>query len=129
MSGGATTSPAVPKLRTGVPGLDIITHGGIPKGRTTLIAGRSGTAKSILSLHLATNLARSGTKTLLLAVEESPEDLRTTADSLGFDLTSLLENRLIAYSLLLIILMLTRPEGLFGDPSAVRRRFIRIRPK
>jgi len=106
MISGATTSPAVPKLRTGVPGLDVITHGGIPKGRTTLITGRSGTAKSILSLHLATNLARSGTKTLLLAVEESPEDLRTSADSLGFDLTSLRANRLIR------VADLTRPtEG------------------
>jgi len=106
MSTTVTSAPPVPKLRTGVPGLDIITHGGIPKGRTTLIAGKSGTAKSILSLQLATNLARSGTKTLLLAVEESPEDLRTSADSLGFDLTSLLEKRCIR------IADLTRPmEG------------------
>jgi len=106
MSTTVTTAPSVPKLRTGVPGLDIITHGGIPKGRSTLIAGKSGTAKSILSLQLATNLARSGTKTLLLAVEESPEDLRTSADSLGFDLTSLLEKRCIR------VADLTRPmEG------------------
>ena len=37
----------------------------------------------------------------------------------------LLENRLILYSLLLIILMLTRPQGLFGDPGAIRKRFTR----
>jgi branched-chain amino acid transport system permease protein len=34
----------------------------------------------------------------------------------------LLENRLILYSLLLIVFMLTRPQGLFGDLSAVRKR-------
>jgi branched-chain amino acid transport system permease protein len=39
----------------------------------------------------------------------------------------LLENRLILYSLLLIILMLTRPQGLFGDPVAIRKRFARPR--
>jgi branched-chain amino acid transport system permease protein len=39
----------------------------------------------------------------------------------------LLENRLILYSLLLIILMLTRPQGLFGDPVAIRKRFTRPR--
>jgi branched-chain amino acid transport system permease protein len=39
----------------------------------------------------------------------------------------LLENRLILYSLLLITLMLTRPQGLFGDPVALRKRFTRSR--
>jgi circadian clock protein KaiC len=108
------TSAIVQKLRIGVPGLDIITHGGIPKGRTTLVCGRSGTAKSILSLQLATNLARSGTRTLLVAVEESPEDLATTADGLGFGLSELIERRLIR------IADLTRPmEG----PTFVSGRY------
>ena len=97
----------IEKLRTGVPGLDIITHGGIPKGRTTLICGRSGTAKSILSLQIATNLAKSGIKTVVMAVEEAPDDLMTTAQSLGFDLGRLLESQAIRIS------DLTRPtEGL-----------------
>jgi circadian clock protein KaiC len=102
----ASAAPAVQKLRTGVPGLDVITHGGIPKGRTTLVCGRSGTAKSILALQLATNLARSGTKTVLVAVEEAPDDLRTTGDSLGFGMSELVEKRLVR------IADLTRPmEG------------------
>jgi branched-chain amino acid transport system permease protein len=37
-------------------------------------------------------------------------------------LQGLLENRLILYSLLLIILMLTRPQGLFGDLAGSRKR-------
>lgn len=96
----------IEKLRTGVPGLDIITHGGIPKGRTTLICGRSGTAKTILSLQLATNLAKSGVRTLVLAVEETPEDLVTTSASLGFELGQLVERGMVKVS------DLTRPvEG------------------
>src|SRR5208282_6079499 len=39
----------------------------------------------------------------------------------------LLENRLILYSLLLIILMLTRPQGLFGDRTASKKWFVRSR--
>ena len=39
----------------------------------------------------------------------------------------LLENRLILYSLLLITLMLTRPQGLFGDRTASKKRFVRSR--
>ena len=86
---------SIEKLRTGVPGLDIITHGGIPKGRTTLICGRSGTAKTILSLQTATNLARSGVKTLLVAVEDTPEDLASSSESLGFDLPDLIDRKLM----------------------------------
>jgi branched-chain amino acid transport system permease protein len=41
----------------------------------------------------------------------------------------LLENRLILYSLLLIILMLTRPQGLFGDITAMRRRMSRTKER
>ena len=97
---------SIEKVRTGVPGLDIITHGGVPKGRTSLICGRSGTAKSILSLQIATNLAKSGAKVLIVAVEETPEDLITTSSSLGFNLDELVQNGQIRFT------DLTRPaEG------------------
>jgi len=86
---------SIEKLRTGVPGLDIITHGGIPKGRTTLVCGRSGTAKTILSLQIGTNLAKSGVKTLIAAVEETPEDLITSSQSLGFNLDALVEKGIV----------------------------------
>lgn len=85
----------VEKLSTGVPGLDVLTYGGIPKGRTTLICGKSGTAKSITSLQLATNLARSGTKTIVIAVEEEPGDLETTGDLLGLGVTDLIKKGMI----------------------------------
>ncbi|MFN7132823.1 MAG: ATPase domain-containing protein, partial [Myxococcales bacterium] len=80
---------AIAKLPTSVPGLDTITHGGLPKGRATLITGKSGTCKSVLSLQIAANLARTGTKTLVIAVEEEPADLLVTGDSLGFRVTEL----------------------------------------
>ncbi|HEY0792171.1 MAG TPA: branched-chain amino acid ABC transporter permease [Chthoniobacterales bacterium] len=59
-----------------------------------------------------------------------PEGLRALAHTTFMPphLQGLLENRLIVYSLLLIVLMLTRPQGLFGDPSAVKRRLTRPKP-
>jgi circadian clock protein KaiC len=105
---------SIDKLRTGVPGLDVITHGGIPKGRTTLICGRSGTAKSILSLQLACNLARAGQKSILVAVEETPEDIVTTARSLSFDLEGLVEKRCLR------IADMTRP---MDGPTLVSGRY------
>jgi circadian clock protein KaiC len=80
----------IKKLETSVPGLDVITNGGIPEGRSTLLVGKSGTGKTILALQAAAHLARTGTKVILLAVEESPADLITTADALGFEFTELI---------------------------------------
>lgn len=77
------------RLSTSVPGLDNLLLGGIPRGRTTLITGRSGTGKSVMSLQMAASLAQQGMTTILLAVEESPADLRQTGDSLGLDLSGL----------------------------------------
>jgi circadian clock protein KaiC len=94
------------KLPTGVPGLDVITHGGIPQGRTTLITGKSGAGKSILSLQIACNLAGLGIKTVVLSIEETAEDLVATADTLGFDLAGRVKDGTV------LLTDLTRPmEG------------------
>jgi circadian clock protein KaiC len=81
------------KLPTGVPGLDILTLGGIPEGRSTLISGKSGTGKTVTAMQIATNLARAGHQTLVVAVEETPADLLETGDSLGLGMSELLERR------------------------------------
>jgi circadian clock protein KaiC len=82
----------VEKIPTGVPGFDVISHGGIPKGRSSLIVGRSGTGKTILGLQIAAYTARQGIHTLLIAVEESADDLISTGDNLGLDLTGAIKS-------------------------------------
>ncbi len=91
------TAPLV-KLPTGVPGLDNLLLGGIPKGRATLIAGRSGTGKTVVAMQIAASLVRAGVPTLVLAVEESPSDLAQTGDSLGLDISGLCESRALTVS-------------------------------
>lgn len=81
---------ALKKLTTGVPGLDVLTMGGIPQGRTTLVAGKSGTGKTVVALQAAAHLARTGTTTIVVAVEESPQDLQDSGDSLGLGISDLI---------------------------------------
>ena len=41
----------VVKLETGIPGFDLISIGGLPRGRTTLISGTAGSAKTVLAVQ------------------------------------------------------------------------------
>ncbi len=77
----------VRKLETGIPGFEMISHGGLPEGRATLVTGRAGTGKSLFGLQVAGHFAKNGIPTILLAVEESPEDLLATGDNLELDLS------------------------------------------
>jgi circadian clock protein KaiC len=80
-------SQSVAKIPTQVPGLDRLSAGGLPSGRSTLIVGKAGTGKTILALQITAAMVGQGIPTILLAVEESPADLTETGDALGFDLT------------------------------------------
>ena len=83
---------ALKKLETGVPGLDVLTLGGIPEGRSSLIAGKSGTGKTVVGLQIASHLARTGVKTIVVAIEESPEDLQDSGDTLGLGISRLVKS-------------------------------------
>jgi circadian clock protein KaiC len=77
------------KIATGVPGLDTLLLGGLPVGRSTLIAGKSGTGKTVVTLQIAASLARQRVTTLVVAVEEAPSDLRDTGDALSLGISEL----------------------------------------
>jgi circadian clock protein KaiC len=81
---------SAPRLKTGIPGFDAITNGGIAKGRATLMVGTSGTGKTIFGLQfLAAGARLFGEKGVLVTFEEVPEDLVKNAESFGWGLTDL----------------------------------------
>jgi circadian clock protein KaiC len=85
---------ALPKTPTGIQGLDEITFGGLPKGRPTLICGSAGCGKTLLSIeflvHGATQFNEPG---VLMAFEETEEDLTKNVASLGYDLKDLVDRK------------------------------------
>lgn len=78
------------KSATGIPGLDEITGGGLPAGRTTLVCGTAGSGKTLLSLQFlvygAAELEEPG---VFMSFEERPDDLVVNVASLGVDLAAL----------------------------------------
>ena len=41
----------VPKTLTGIAGFDLISEGGLPRARATLVAGTAGSAKTVFATH------------------------------------------------------------------------------
>jgi len=75
----------VEKLQTGIPGFDSITEGGLPKGRTTLVAGTAGSAKTILAVQfLAAGITSAEEAGVFVTFEESPQDIRANMSSLNW---------------------------------------------
>jgi DNA repair protein RadA/Sms len=68
---------------TGLAELDRSLAGGLVPGSLTLIGGEPGIGKSTLLLQLAAAWARRGGRALIVAAEESPEQVRRRAERLG----------------------------------------------
>lgn len=85
------------KAPTGIRGFDEITHGGIPRGRTTLVAGNAGSGKTTLAMHFLTNGAqRLEEPGVFVSFEESPRELAENFAPFGIDLQAATEENSIA---------------------------------
>jgi len=81
---------SLPKCPTGIDGLDQITGGGFPRGRTTLIAGGAGSGKTLFGMQFLLNGAlKYGEPGVCMSFEESAEELAQNLASLGFEVESL----------------------------------------
>lgn len=76
----------VVKLLTGIPGFDHIGHGGLPKGRVTLVTGTAGSAKTIFAgQFLAEGIRQFKQPGVFVTFEESAKDIRENLAGVGWD--------------------------------------------
>ncbi len=72
------------KTPTGIAGLDEITGGGLPRGRTTLLVGGSGSGKTILALQFLVDGAQHRDEPgIFVAFEETPSRIVRNAETFG----------------------------------------------
>jgi circadian clock protein KaiC len=84
----------IEKARTGIAGLDEITGGGLPKGRTTIICGGPGCGKTMLGIEFLVRGAMEFNEPgVIMAFEETPQDMSSNVASLGFDLQDLADKK------------------------------------
>ncbi len=76
----------IAKTASGIPGLEHITKGGLPVGRTTLVAGTAGSAKTVFAAQfLAEGIMQFGESGVFVTFEESPDDLRRNLAGFGWE--------------------------------------------
>ena len=86
------------KSPTGIKGFDEMTHGGLPRGRTTLLEGGSGCGKTVMALQTLVNGARLNEEPgIFVAFEESPARVRLNTSSFNWDVAKLEKNKLIYF--------------------------------
>jgi circadian clock protein KaiC len=78
--------PGKRRLSFGIPELDKMLGGGIPEGDSALVAGSSGTGKSVLATQFIAEGIRQGEPGIVAVFEERPQAYAERASSFGLDL-------------------------------------------
>ena len=86
------TSKKVPvkKIPLGIEGFEVISEGGLPQGRTTLVSGSSGSGKTLFALeYLWQGIQGYGENGVFVTFEETPKDIVKNVKSLKWNLDNL----------------------------------------
>ena len=90
MKQGGGQAVVVDKIPTGISGFDFISHGGLPRGRSTLVSGSSGSGKTVFAAQfLVEGIRKSGQPGVFVTFEESPADIRKNVGALGLDVAGM----------------------------------------
>ena len=74
------------RVKTGIPGMDEILHGGIPERNVVLLSGGPGTGKSIFCQQfLFKGVEEYDEPGILIALEEHPVQIRINMEQFGWD--------------------------------------------
>jgi circadian clock protein KaiC len=93
-----TREKSIQKLQTGIPGFDSISNGGLPAGRTTLVAGTAGSAKTVFAVQfLARGISLLDEAGVFVTFEETPKDIRRNMLSFGWEIEAWEQNKRWAF--------------------------------
>lgn len=83
------------RVTTGVEALDVLFGGGVPRSSNTVIQGPTGTGKTVLALQFLMAGLRREERCVYFTLEETPDQLRSLAAGLGWDLTEMERKNLL----------------------------------
>jgi len=92
LSGPTAKKRSTQRQSTGVPELDIMMGGGVAAGQSLLLAGPSGSGKSILGTHFIAEGLKQGEPGIIAVFEELPDEYAARAAKLGLNLDAARKN-------------------------------------
>lgn len=75
----------IERLDPGIPGFELITRGGIPKGRLSLVTGTAGSGKTIFAAQFLAAGIEAGEPGVFVTFEERPDAIKRNVRSFGWD--------------------------------------------
>ena len=76
----------IARVRSGIPGLDAVTGGGLPRERLTLVSGTAGSGKTLLAVQfLAEGISSQDENGVFVTFEERPEAIAQNFRSFNWD--------------------------------------------
>jgi circadian clock protein KaiC len=108
-----THKPTGPKVSSGLAGLDAMLDGGYRRASGIIVAGSSGTGKTMLACAFARAASHRGEKVLYLNFEESQEAMVAGMLSAGIDLRPALQSRRL-------VVQTGLPEAMGSDNHLIR---------
>lgn len=89
MTESSDVPSALPRLRTGIAGVDEITRGGLPAGEVTLVGGVTGSGKTVLAMQfLVEGIRMFGQPGVLVTFGQRPVKLRRFVGEFGWDVAA-----------------------------------------
>ncbi len=121
--------PKLVKTASGIAGVDEITFGGLPAGRTTLVTGNPGCGKTVFGLDFLQHGAGQGEPGVLVVVEQHREAVAVDASSVGCDVDALEANGLLEIVAVPLLLQEMTEVGAFtldGLLASIERSATRV---
>ncbi|RLE81989.1 MAG: KaiC domain-containing protein [Thermoprotei archaeon] len=119
----------IERISTGVPEIDKMLAGGIPKGFLVAVVGEPGCGKTIFCLHFINEGIRRGDKNIFVTTEESRESIVRQALQFGFDFPSAVDEG----KLVIVDALMRPPDDEFSlsslDVEDLVRKVIQIKRK
>ncbi|MCK5659849.1 MAG: response regulator [Methanosarcinales archaeon] len=86
---------AVKRLKTGIEGLDTMLHGGLLENRSVIVAGGSGTGKTMFGLQFLYEGAKNDEMGMFISFRETPQEIIENSRSYGLDIQTMVDKGLI----------------------------------
>ena len=87
-------SDALLKIPSGIPGFDRISFGGIPKKKTTLLAGTSGSGKTVfVAQFLYKGIVENNENGVFVTFEETPNEIINNLSGFNWDIKNLISKK------------------------------------